>query len=48
MGQLPDGREHPPHYLFHLLDWDLKGVAIELPFFLLNLIIVYLGYPLKS
>jgi len=33
---------------FHLLDKDLKGVAIELPFFLLNLIIVYLGHPLKN
>lgn len=33
---------------FHLLDKDLKGVAIELPFFLLNLVIIYLQYPLKD
>ncbi|WP_342084364.1 DoxX family protein [Dyadobacter sp. OTU695] len=32
---------------FHLLDRDLKGVAIELPFLLLNLVILYLGHPLK-
>jgi hypothetical protein len=31
---------------FHLLDKDLKGVAIELPFFLLNLLIIYLQHPL--
>lgn len=31
---------------FHLHDRDWKGVAIELPFFLLNLVIVYLRYPL--
>lgn len=31
--------------LFHK---DLKGVAIELPFLLLNLIIIYLQYPLKN
>lgn len=31
---------------FHLRDGDLKGVAIELPFLLLNLIIIYLKYPL--
>lgn len=30
---------------FHLLDRDLKGVAIELPFLLLNLAIIYLQYP---
>ncbi len=30
---------------FHLLDRDLKGVAIELPFFLLNLVIIYLQHP---
>lgn len=30
----------------HLLDRDLKGVAIELPFLLLNLVIIYLQYPL--
>ncbi|MDF2475126.1 MAG: hypothetical protein K0S24_609 [Sphingobacterium sp.] len=29
----------------HLLDKDLRGVAIELPFLLLNLIIIYLQYP---
>lgn len=33
---------------FHLLDKDLKGVAIELPFLLLNLVILYLQHPLKS
>ena len=32
----------------HLLDKDLKGVAIELPFLLLNLVIIYLQYPLKT
>lgn len=32
----------------HLLDKDLKGVAIELPFFLLNLIIIYLQHPLSK
>ena len=33
---------------FHLLDKDLKGVAIELPFFLLNLVIIYLQHPLSK
>lgn len=33
---------------FHLLDRDLKGVAIELPFLLLNLAIIYLQHPLKN
>jgi hypothetical protein len=33
---------------FHLLDKDLKGVAIELPFLLLNLVIVYLQHPLSK
>jgi len=33
---------------FHAMDKDLKGVAIELPFFLLNLVILYLQHPLKS
>lgn len=33
---------------FHLLDKDLKGVLIELPFLLLNMIIIYLQYPLKN
>lgn len=32
----------------HLLGRDLKGVAIELPFFLLNLVILYLQHPLKD
>ncbi|MDF2553203.1 MAG: hypothetical protein K0R77_2478 [Chryseobacterium sp.] len=32
----------------HLLDKDLKGVAIELPFLLLNLVIIYLQHPLKN
>ena len=31
-----------------LLHKDLKGVAIEVPFLLLNLIIIYLQHPLKS
>ena len=33
---------------FHLLDKDLKGFAIELPFFLLNLLIIYLQHPLAK
>ena len=33
---------------FHLLHKDLKGVAIELPFFLLNWIIIYLQHPLAG
>ncbi|KAA2242562.1 hypothetical protein F0L74_08485 [Chitinophaga agrisoli] len=33
---------------FHLLEKDLKGAAIELPFFLLNLIIIYLQHPLSK
>ncbi len=33
---------------FHLLDKDFKGVAIEMPFLLLNLLIVYLQHPLKT
>lgn len=33
---------------FHLMDKDFKGVAIEIPFFLLNLVIIYLQYPLKN
>ena len=32
----------------HLLDKDLKGVAIEIPFLLLNLVIIYLQHPLKT
>lgn len=32
----------------HLLDKDLKGAAIEIPFLVLNLIIIYLQHPLKS
>lgn len=31
-----------------LLNKDLKGVAIEIPFLLLNLVIIYLQHPLKS
>ncbi len=30
-----------------LLNKDLKGVAIEIPFLLLNLVIIYLHHPLK-
>ncbi|MHA7821383.1 DoxX family protein [Chryseobacterium arthrosphaerae] len=33
---------------FHLLSRDLKGVAIELPFLCLNLLIIYLQHPFKS
>ncbi|MCY0976378.1 DoxX family protein [Chryseobacterium wangxinyae] len=33
---------------FHLLDRDLKGVLVELPFLLINLIIIYLQHPFKS
>ena len=33
---------------FHLLGKDLKGVAIELPFLLLNLLIIYLQHPLSK
>ena len=32
----------------HLLDKDLKGVLIEVPFLFLNLAIIYLQYPLKN
>lgn len=31
-----------------LLHKDLKGAAIELPFLLLNLVIIYLQHPLKN
>ncbi len=31
---------------FHLRDGDFRGVVIELPFLLLNLVIIYLKYPL--
>jgi len=33
---------------FHLLNKDLKGFGIELPFLLLNLIIIYLQHPLDK
>ncbi|MGE9310117.1 DoxX family protein [Niabella sp. CJ426] len=33
---------------FHLLDKDFKGVLVELPFLLLNLVIIYLQHPLKK
>ncbi|QEC43923.1 DoxX family protein [Pseudobacter ginsenosidimutans] len=33
---------------FQLLDKDLKGAAIELPFLLLNLVILFLQHPLKK
>jgi hypothetical protein len=33
---------------FHLLDRDLKGVAVELPFLMINLVIIYLQYPFKA
>lgn len=32
----------------HLLDKDLKGFAIEIPFLLLNLIIIYLQHPFSK
>lgn len=32
----------------HLQHKDLKGVVIELPFLLLNLVIIYLQHPLKN
>jgi hypothetical protein len=32
----------------HLLDKDLKGAAIEIPFLLLNLAIIYLQHPLAK
>ena len=32
---------------FHLLHRDLKGVAIEIPFLLLNFVIIYLQHPLS-
>jgi len=31
-----------------LSDKDLKGAAIELPFFILNLVIIYFQYPLNK
>ena len=31
---------------FYLFDRNLKGVAIEIPFFLLNLVIIYFQHPL--
>lgn len=33
---------------FHLLDRNLKGAAIELPFLLLSLVIIYLRHPLAK
>lgn len=32
---------------FHLQDKDFKGVLVELPFFLLSLVIIYLQHPLS-
>jgi hypothetical protein len=32
----------------HLHNKDVKGVAIELPFLLLNLVIIYLQHPFKT
>jgi hypothetical protein len=31
---------------FHLSDKDLKGASIELPFFILNIVIIYFQHPL--
>ena len=33
---------------FQLLDKNLKGIAVEIPFLLLNFIIIYLQHPLKN
>lgn len=33
---------------FQLFDKNLKGAALELPFLLLNLIIIYFQYPFKN
>ncbi len=33
---------------FQLVHGDLKGAALELPFLLLNLVILYLQHPLKN
>lgn len=33
---------------FQLLDKDLRGVGVELPFLLLNLLIVYFQHPFKN
>ncbi|MGN6495658.1 MAG: DoxX family protein [Agriterribacter sp.] len=33
---------------FHLQDRDIKGVLIELPFLLINLVLLYLHHPLKE
>ena len=33
---------------FHLLEKDLKGVLVELPFLLLSLVIIYLQHPLAK
>lgn len=33
---------------FHLADKDFGGAAVELPFLMLNLAIIYLQYPLKN
>ena len=32
---------------FHLLDRDFKGIWVEIPFFTLNLLIIYLQHPLR-
>lgn len=33
---------------FHLVNKDLRGFLVEIPFLLLNLLIIYLQHPLKS
>lgn len=33
---------------FHLQDKDFKGVLIELPFLLINLVLLYLHHPLEE
>jgi hypothetical protein len=33
---------------FHMVNKDLKGAVVELPFFVLNLVIIYLQHPLKK
>lgn len=33
---------------FHALDRDIKGIVIELPFLILNLVILYFQHPLQK
>lgn len=36
----------PIMIILYLSDKDLKGIAIELPFLLLNLVVIYLQHPI--